>query len=159
MSQPYITNPYNRILGQKHNQAGRAVRLALGTVCDAEGKPKVSPRVLRRQIKLIQINAAAVGDNIIIPAGQAGVKEVLEVVLWNVTAQTLIFQQGATGTNPITLLRLTTFPTTTGFTLGFNGNFYMPHWEVDNGQPLILNTSGGTQVDGFVRYRVQNGTS
>ena len=157
--QPYIENPFNQILGQKHGQVRHAVRMALGTVCNVEGKPRVPARSVRRQLKFIQINAQLTGDNIIIPAGQAGVKEILEVVMWNVAGpQDIVFQQGQTGNNPITLLRLTAFPATTGFTLGFNGNFDMPHWEIDNGQPLILNTSNGTEVDGFVRYRVQNGT-
>jgi hypothetical protein len=135
------------------------VRIALGTVCDAEGKPKIAPASLRRQLKRISINASTAGDNIIIPAGQAGVKQIYELVLWNVGAQTLIFQQGQTGNQPIVQLRLTTFPALTGFTLGFCGSWDFPHWEIDNGQPLILNISGGTQVDGFVRYRVQNGTA
>ena len=158
MSAPYIQNPYNQILGQKHGQVHRAIRLALGTVCDANGNAVISPAVLRRQLKLIQINAALAGDNIIIPP-LAGVKQIFELVLWNVSAQTLTWQQGATGANPITQLRLTTFPALTGFTMGFNGSFDMPHWEIDNGQALVLNLSGGTQVDGFIRYRVQNGTS
>ena len=37
-------------------------------------------RSVRRQLKFIQINAQLTGDNIIIPARQAGVKENLEVV-------------------------------------------------------------------------------
>lgn len=156
--QLYIDKAWNQILAQKHGQAARVVRLALGTVCDAQGKPKIAKAALRRQLKFIQINAATVGDNIIIPAGQAGAKQIFEVVVWNVTQQTLTFTQGTTGTSPITLLRLTDFPDTTGFTLGFNGSWDMPHWEIDNGQPLILNLQNGTQVDGFVRYRVQNGT-
>lgn len=157
-NQLYIDKAWNQILAQKHVQARGAVRMALGTVCDAQGKPKLAKAALRRQLKFIQINVSGVGDHIIIPAGQAGAKQIFEVVLWNVGAQTLRFTQGTTGTNPITLLQLTTFPALTGFTLGFNGSWDMPHWEIDNGQPLILNTDGGTQVDGFVRYRVQNGT-
>ena len=59
---------------------------------------------------------------------------------------------------PITLLDLVNFPALTGFLLGFNGNFEQPHWEIDNGQPLVLNLSAGTQVTGFIRYRTENGT-
>ena len=153
-----IVDPYNQILGQKHGQVRRAVRLALGTVCDAAGGAVITPGALRNQLKLIQINAATAGDNIIIPP-LAGVKQIFELVLWNVAAQTLIWQQGTTGTNPITQLRLTTFPATTGFTLGFNGSFEQAHWEIDTGQPLVLNLSVGTQVDGFIRYRVANKTT
>jgi hypothetical protein len=156
--QPVIPNPWNQILAQKHGQVVRAVRMALGTVCDASGKPKIEPAALRNQLKRISINANLAGDNIIIPGAQAGVKQIYELVLWNVGAQTLIFQQGTTGNDAITQLKLTNFPALTGFTLGFCGSWDFPHWEIDNGQPLILNLSGGGQVDGFVRYRVQNGT-
>ncbi len=79
------------------------------------------------------------------------------MALWNVTSQTLIWQQG-TGATAIQLLQLTTYPPLTGMFLGFNGSFEQPHWEVDPNQALILNLSGGTQVDGFIRYRVSNGT-
>lgn len=151
--------PYNQVIAQKHVQVRRAVRQALGTVCDAEGRPKATPRALRRQLKFIQILAPLAGDNIIIPAGQAGIKMILEFVLWNQTGpNTLTVQQGQTGNNAITLVELTDFPTTGGFVLGFNGNWDMAHWEIDNGQPLILNNPGGTRVTGFVRYRVLNGT-
>lgn len=153
-----VAVPYNQILAQKHGQMARVVRVALGTVCDVEGRARITPASLRRQLVRISINATNAGDNIIIPAGQAGVKQIYELVLWNVTAQTLIFQQGQTGNQPITQLQLTNFPALTGFTLGFCGSWDFPHWEIDNGQPLILNLGGGTQVDGFVRYRVQNGT-
>jgi hypothetical protein len=155
---PYINDPYNQILGQKHGQVTRAVRYALGTLCDAMGKP-LKPAQLRTQLKLIQINAATAGDNIIIPA-LAGVKQIFELVLWNSAAQTLTWQQGATASaQAITQLRLTAFPALTGFTLGFNGSFDQPHWEIDNGQALVLNLSVGTLVDGFIRYRVQNATA
>lgn len=155
----YIPNPYNLILGQKHGQVLRAVRFALGTVCD----PKTGQPVIKvnrgKQLRTIQISAAAAGDNIIIPA-LPGIKQIFELVLWNVTAQTMQWQQGSTASNnAIRLLRLTNFPDTTGFTLGFNGNFEMPHWEIDQSQPLILNLQNATQVDGFIRYRVANGTS
>ena len=52
--------------------------------------------------------------------------------MWNVGAQTCLWQQGTTGGMPITLLDLVNFPALTGFLLGFNGNFEQPHWEIDN---------------------------
>ena len=114
---------------------------------------------LRKQLKLIQINALLAGDNIIIPAS-AGVKQIFEMVMWNVAAQTIIWQQGLTsGGTPIVQTKFTGFPALTGFVLGFNGSFEMPHWEIDNLQPLVLNLSVGTEVDGFIRYRVANGTT
>lgn len=156
----YIENPYNQILAQKHGMLARAVRYALATVCDpASGEPKLTAAQLRRQLKTIQINAAAAGDNIIIPA-LAGVKEIFELVMWNVAAQDLQWQQGSTASSTsIPLLALPAFPPTTGFTLGFNGNWEMPHWEIDNGQSLVLVCSAATRVTGFIRYRVANGTN
>jgi len=151
-------NPWNSILAAKHSQLSRALRVALGTVCEG-GEPKITRASLRKQLKRIQINAATAGDNVVIPGGQAGVKQIFEVVMWNVTKQTLIWQQGLTANSPIVQTRFTDFPDATGFTLGFNGNWDMPHWEIDNGQPLVLNLQNGTQVDGFVVYRVQNGTN
>lgn len=154
----YIPNPYNLILSQKHDQLSRAQRYALATNCDPHTKqPKLTGRQLRRQLKTIIIDAASAGDNVIIPAS-GGAKQIYEVFLWNVTAQTIIFQQGSTGAKEIRLLRITNCPALFGTVLGFNGNFDMPHWELDNSQPLILNLAVGTQCDGFIRYRVQNGT-
>lgn len=155
-----IANPYNQILAQKHTMLASALRFALTTLCDpATGQPKLSSPQLRRQLKTVQINSSSSGDAIIIPA-LAGIKQVFELVLWNVTTQTLVFQQGGTGTSQrIQLLKLTSFPGATGFTLGFNGNFDQPHWEIDNGQSLVIVLEHATQVDGFVRYRVANGTT
>lgn len=154
-----VTNPYNRLLAQKHSLLQRAVRYALGTVCDPTTGLPLKGVNLRKQLKLIQINALSAGDNIIIPAS-AGVKQIFEMVMWNVAAQTIIWQQGLTsGGTPIVQTKFTGFPALTGFVLGFNGSFEMPHWEIDNLQPLVLNLSVGTEVDGFIRYRVANGTT
>lgn len=155
----YIAQPWNQILATKHQQLAKVQRAALGTLCDPttrKPRPRVSGQ-FRRQLKFIQINAALAGDNIIIPA-LAGMKLIYEMVMWNVTGQTIIWQQGLTGASAITQMRITDMPSLFGFTLGFNGSSEEPHWEIDNGQPLVLNLSGGTQVDGFIRYRVQNGT-
>lgn len=160
MKQPYIPDPFNQILGQKHGMLTRAKRFALGTLCDpATGQPAPTDAQLKNQLKLVQINAAASGDNVIIPA-LAGDKEIFELFLWNVTQQTLVLQQGSSqGGMAIVQTRLTNFPDLSGFILGFNGSFQQPHFVIDNGQSLVLNLQNGTQVDGFVRYRVQNGTA
>lgn len=157
-TQPVIPAPYNQILAQKHGQVRGAVRVARGTQCDAQGKPVTTSAQLRKQLKRVQINAATAGDNIVIPA-LAGVKQIFELVMWNVTGQTIIWQQGTTGQGAITQVRITDMPSLFGFNLGFNGSWDQPHWEIDTGQPLVLNLSVGTQVDGFICYRVQNGTS
>jgi len=154
----YVPNPGNLILSQKHGQLKGAYRFAMSTVCDPQTKqPRLTGRQLRRQLKTIQIDAAVAGDNIIIPVS-GGAKQIYEVFLWNVTQQTIQFQQGTTGDHSIRLLRVTDCPSLFGVVLGFNGNFDQPHWELDNSQPLILNLQNGTQCDGFIRYRVQNGT-
>lgn len=152
-----INRPFNAILRQKHQQIRGAVRFALSTVCDPNGKP-LRNAVLRKQLLRVQINASTTGDTILIPAGVGGLKQIYEMVVWNVTGQTLTFQQGFTASNPIVQLRLTDFPDATGYTMGFCGSFDFPHWEIDNGSPLVLHIDGGTQVDGFIVYRVQNGT-
>jgi hypothetical protein len=155
---PIIPNPYNQILAQKHGQVQRAFRFALGTLCDPQGQPIVKKSALRKLLKTIQINATANGDNIIIPA-LAGIKQIYELVLWNVTGQDITFQQGSTvSNNSIVLLALPGFPSTTGFTLGFNGNWDMSHWDIDNNQALVMTLGGGTRVTGFIRYRVANGS-
>jgi len=157
--QPLIQNPFNQLLAQKHAGLATAKRYALGTVCDPSGQPQPPTGAsLRRQLKFIQINAQVTGDNVLIPQF-SGRKQIYEVVIWNAASQTLLFQQGVTGNNPIPLFNIPGMPGNVGFTLGFNGNFDMPHWEVDNNQPLVLNLSAGSQVTGFIRYRIDNGTS
>ena len=109
MSSPVIPNPWNQLLAQKHNLVRRAIRYALAPLCDpATGEQAPTGAQIRLQLKHIQINAAAAGDNIVIPA-LAGVKQIYELVMWNVTAQNCQWQQGATGSNPITLLNLPSF--------------------------------------------------
>lgn len=157
MSSPVIPNPYNAKLSEKHASLQRALRYAMATVCDPFTRKPESPANLRKQLKTIQINATLAGDNIVIPTLN-GVRQIFELVMWNVGAQTCLWQQGTTGGMPITLLDLVNFPALTGFLLGFNGNFEQPHWEIDNGQALVLNLSAGTQVTGFIRYRTENGT-
>lgn len=156
MSSPLTPNPYNALLATKHSGLARAFRFALGTLCDPETRKPVASSG-RRQLKHIQINAAVAGDNIIIPA-LAGIKEILELFMWNVGAQNITWQQGLTASgNAIILSQLPSFPAVSGFVLGMSAQWDMPHWEVDNNQPLVLNLSAGTQVTGFIRYRVQNG--
>lgn len=151
-----IPNPWNAKLAEKHVGLANAVRYALGTVCDPTTRKPPSGGAGRRQLKLIQINALAAGDNVIIPA-LAGVKEIFEVFMWNVAAQDIIWQQGMTGAaNTFTINQLPAFPATSGFVLGMSTRWDMPHWEIDNNQPLVLNLSVGTQVTGFIRYRVAN---
>lgn len=155
--QSLIPAPFNQVLAQKHSLLRNAVRFAIGTVCGPGGTP-VAPTVKpRTTLKTIPFNIANAGDNIIIPA-LAGVKQIYEFVFWNVAAQDVFIQQGTTGSASfLPLLPLPSFPATTGITLGFNGNFDQSHWDIDNGQPFVINLANGTQATGFIRYRVANG--
>lgn len=152
-----IPNPYNATLAQKHVGLKRAYRFALDTVCDPMTRKPAAATAARRQLKHIQINATAVGDNIIIPA-LAGAKKIMELFMWNVGAQNIIWQQGQTASgNSIILTQLPGFSAVSGFVLGMSARWDLPHWEIDNNQPLVLNLSAGTQVTGFIRYHVENG--
>jgi hypothetical protein len=151
-------NPWNAQLADKHFWLPRALRYAIGTPCDAFGVPQVSASTLSNQLRTIQIIAPVAGDNLIIP-GISGVKLIYELSLWNIAAQNLIWQQGTTGNHPLQLLALNSFPALTPYTLPFSGNWDFPHWEIDTGQPLVLNCSAATGVQGFIRYRVSNATN
>lgn len=152
-----IPNPFNATLAEKHVGLQRAYRFAIGTLCDPNTRKPEAMTAARRQLKHIQINATAAGDNVIIPA-LAGTKKIMELFMWNVAAQNIIWQQGATGSgNPIILTQLPGFSAVSGFVLGMSTRWDLPHWEIDNNQPLVLNLSVGTQVTGFIRYHVENG--
>lgn len=155
-----LGNPYNNALRQRSLELNRATRYALTPDCDpTTGEARQTALQQRSRLVHALINVATAGDYAVVPT-LTGKKLIYEIVLWNSAAQTLILQQGLTGgASTLTLLQLTAFPATTGFTLGFNGNFEQPHFEVDNGQPFVLNLGASTQVDGFVRYRVVNGTN
>lgn len=150
---PAPPNPYNAILAEKHAALAAAFRFAQGATAEPGQAPVATPL-----LKLIQIQASAAGDNIIIP-NIAGVKQIYELVMFNVTAQDLLWAQGETTATRIPLLALPGFPALTTLILPFNGSWDMSHWDIDTNQPLLLNLSTGTPVTGFIRYRVLNGSS
>lgn len=146
-----VPTPYNAQLRQTASNLSRAYR---GPLVPGPTLPTITPAtptVQRSSLLSIPIIANGVGDNQLIST-LIGEKLIYELFLWNVAQQTIELYQGASA-NGILLLRLTNFPALTGFTLGFNGNFAMPHFSIDSGQPLVLNLSAGTEVDGFVNYR------
>lgn len=155
-----IPNAYNEVLGQKHGQARGAIRFAWSTnlKLDHSGDPILTRAQRRLQLRTIQINVNTIGQNIIIPP-ISGTKEIFELFMWNVGAQTLIWQQGTVGGFVLPLLQLTDYPALTQLSLPFNGSFEQPHWLLDNNAPLVLVTAAATQIDGYIRYRVNNGTS
>lgn len=96
------------------------------------------------------IDVANAGDNILIAPGGALLIHAIE--LWNVSAQTLTLCNGPSATAGSRLTRLSNAGDKFGYLLGLSK---MPWYEVDAGKPLILNCSAGTQVDGWVKYRVK----
>jgi len=94
------------------------------------------------------VNASGPGAQMLIaPPGQS--LDIMEIFLWNASGtQTLTLKDGS-----LTLVRLTDMAAGTGFVLGFTANG-RPHFKVTAGNSLILNLSVGTQVDGFVKYRL-----
>jgi len=153
MSPSQAANPYNQILADKHVALAQAFRFAQG----ASAQPGQSP-VATPLLKMIQIQASMVGDNVLIPA-IAGTKQVFEMVLFNVSAQDILFAQGVNTATRIPLLNLPGYPPLTTLILPFSGSWEMSHWDIDTNQPLLLNLSIGTPVTGFIRYRVLNGTT
>ncbi len=157
---PTLNNPWNRMLQARRVSLANASRSAITPAnCQPAiaSSPAAVERQQRSQLLSVPVLALAAGDNQLIPT-LTGKKLIYEVVLWNVGAQTLAFWQGPSASG-ILLTKFTNFPALTGFTLGFNGNFAMPHWEIDSGQPLVLNLSAGTEVDGFIRYKISSGST
>lgn len=98
----------------------------------------------------VPIFANAAGDNVIIPAPNQKML-IMEIMLWNgVGAQALQLKDGATQL----LVQLTNVPVGGGLFLGFAGNG-QPHFKVSQGNSLVLNLSVGSEVDGFVKYKLQ----
>lgn len=144
-------NPWNKVLRDRAKTLIQAYRHPITPGCDLPD-PQSTPVQRRKSLLSVPIAASAAGDYQLIST-LIGTKLIYEIVLWNVTAQNLALYQGPSASG-ILLLSLPSFPATTGLTLGFNGNFEQPHFEIDAGQPFVLNLQNSTQVTGFVRYRV-----
>lgn len=159
---PTLNNPFNGMLQGHRENLARANRTAMvpgncASLQTATGSTLgEAARKQRKHLLQLPINVFQAGDNQLIPTLQ-GKKLIYEIVLWNSTAQTLRLFQGPSATG-ILLLQLTAFPATTGFILGFNGSWRMPHFEVDSGQPFVLNLASAAQVDGMIRYRITSGS-
>jgi hypothetical protein len=146
-----IPNPWNDILRQRADDLTHAFRGPISPGCAVPPLTPAAPNVQRNSLLRVPINCFTAGDNFLIPT-LIGRKLIYEIHIWNVAAQTLALYQGSSATG-ILLTRWTAFPALTGVTLGFNGNFAMPHFQIDPGQPFTLNLENSTQVDGFVVYR------
>lgn len=155
------SNPWNEVLRQRAKALSVAFRHPISPGCNLQPvqplpPPVSSPKQERASLLTIPIIASAAGDNILIST-LTGRKLIYEIVLWNVVAQTIALYQGASA-GGILLMKLTNFPSLTGFTLGFNGSFSQAHFEIDAGQPFVMNLQNSTEVDGFIRYRVPTET-
>lgn len=155
MTGPAANNPYNLVLRDRAAALSIAYRAPIAPGCQLAPIEAPSPAVQRKRLLRALINCSVAGDNLIIPT-IVGRKLIYEIKLWNVSAQTLAWYQGPSA-GGILQDRLTDFPALTGFVLGFNGNFSQPHFEIENGQPFVLNLQNSTQVDGFVRYTIDIG--
>lgn len=96
------------------------------------------------------IDAGSAGDNTLL-ASPGGRIFVHAIELWNVTAQTITLSNGPTASAANRFVRLTSFGDRAGYLLGTSK---MPWFITDNSQPLVLNLSVGSQVDGFIKYRI-----
>ena len=153
-------NPYNQFLENRRNLLARAVRYALAPKCNPiTGAPDLTPLQLLRGILSVPVIAGVAGDNPLIPVTSSPIL-IYEMFVWNSSAAAINIQlyQGPSA-NGILLLPLSNFPPTSGFLLGFNGNWEMPHFIIDTGQQFVLNLSTTGPVQGFIKYKIQNGTT
>jgi hypothetical protein len=158
---PQTTNPFNLKLAAQRFSLSRAFRYALTPNCNpTTGAPNLTSRQLRKQLLELPIQAAIAGDNLLIPTTGAGEQLIFELLLWNSSAAPIdmALYQGPSASG-ILLLPISNFPPTTGLTLGFNGNWEQPHFQIDIGQPFVLNLSTAGPVQGMIRYKLMNGTS
>ena len=95
----------------------------------------------------VPINVAFAGNNVLIPSFPGQRIEIWQLFLYNVAAQNLeLFADNDSQSGP-----LNAFPATSGFSLPYTG---APHFKLQAGKAFILRTSAGTQVSGFVNYRL-----
>lgn len=144
-------NPWNQVLQARKLLLSKAYRHPIAPGCDLTD-PKTTALQRRSSILHVPIDVSTAGDTPLIST-LIGRKLIYEIFLWNVAAQNLALYQGNSASG-ILLTKMPAFPATSGLLLGFNGNFEMPHFEIDSGQPLVLNLQNATQVTGFLKYRV-----
>lgn len=155
---PSNLNTGNLILEQHRQSLARASRLALVPTCNPLDAAPLSKSALRRGLLRVPIQAAVNGDNPLIQS-TSGQILIYEMFIWNASAAAvnINFYQGPSATG-ILLLPIPNFPATTGLLFGFNGNWEMPHFEVDSGLQFIMKLSTAGPVTGFIRYKIANGT-
>ena len=152
------TNPFNMELSRRRFAPGNAFRYALTPNCNPiTGAPQLSPAQQRDGLLHVPVIASVAGDNILIPTVSNKIL-IYEIFLWNSTALPINWElfQGASA-NGILLLPLSNWPATTGFILGFNGNWEQPHFIIDSGQSFVLNASTAGPTQGFIKYKIANG--
>jgi hypothetical protein len=96
----------------------------------------------------VPFDVTAAGDNVIIGGNSAGRIAIYQLDMWNVAQQTITFFDG-----PQQLRGpFTDYPPVSGYGLP---NVGKPHFKCQPGRPFILRLSGGTQVTGFINYRME----
>lgn len=146
-----MLNNFNQILRNRAQALKSAYRHPISPGCDL-ADPKSTPVQRRSSLLHVPIDISTAGDNQLIST-LIGKKLIYELVLWNLFAQDLALYQGPSASG-IVLFPWPGVPNQTGMIFGFNGNFEQPHFEIDAGQPFVLNLSAGSRVTGFLRYRI-----
>lgn len=145
-------NEYNAAIAHELDLANRALRDpgtgSLVTNTGAGGTLLPTGNLVDTLIS-VPFDISTAGDNVVVAGNSAGRISIYQLDLWNVAAvQDISLKNGAT------LLRgaLANFPPQQAYDLPFQSSY---HFQLSPGQPFIINLSVGTQVTGFVRYRLE----
>jgi hypothetical protein len=145
-------NAYNQLIMDELGAAARALRDvgANSVATNGQGNSSNDQSGGQGSNTLIRVpfDIASVGDNTIIQGNSAGRITIYQLDLWNVSQQSIQLKAGAT------LLRgiLANFPSQTGYGLAPGAKY---HFQLQPGEPFIINLSAGTQTTGFVSYQME----
>jgi hypothetical protein len=157
---PTLGNDFNQLLNDRRNALAGAMRFAMAPDCNPIDPAKIdlTPAQSRNQLIEVPVNATNAGDNFLIQT-RAGRKLIYEILLWNGSGAPIDWAlfQGPSSLNNVKLF-MPGVPAGFGLLLGFNGNWEMPHFQIDQGQPLVLTLNIGGLITGLLRYKVENGT-
>jgi hypothetical protein len=149
-------NVWNAILDAEASAARRAVRNAglyapIGTSAGPGGT--TAPAVSSADTSTAELEqafeAALAGDNVILPGFGSMRIKIVELSLYNSTANDIEIWDGAAKKLHGTL---TGFPAGAGFFLPGGSR---PHFELTPGNSFVIKLANATQVSGFVRYRME----
>ncbi|MCC7497330.1 MAG: hypothetical protein IT160_07120 [Bryobacterales bacterium] len=128
-------------------QAARTAEREAKRILEAQGKTVTDSLSLSPSHLVIQ--AAAAGDNVIIPGSGSLRIAIYQLDFYNSDAQTIQFLDGIGGSK----LRgdLTNFAGGAGYFLPFSDE---PHFVLSPGKAFVLNLSAGAAVGGFLKFRM-----